>query len=51
MLFGQDFFKIIRFAMAIIELFAKIFGDNQDRENGDNGPVVEMKVKNGKDPK
>ncbi|MBA7682975.1 hypothetical protein ES703_91331 [subsurface metagenome] len=35
MMFGEDFFKIIQFAMAVLRLFARIFGDAEDRKNDD----------------
>jgi len=34
MMFGKDFFKILKFAFAILKLFTKIFGDDEDRDNG-----------------
>lgn len=36
MMFGQDFFKIIEFAVAILRLFARIFGDDEDKQNDDD---------------
>lgn len=29
---GSDFFKILNFAIAIIRLFASIFGDKEDKQ-------------------
>jgi len=34
-MFGADFFKIIQFVMDALRLFARIFGDEKDRENDD----------------
>lgn len=34
-MFGTDFFKMLEFVMAAIRLFARIFGDDKDRENDD----------------
>ena len=43
-MFGSDFFKVFEFAIAIVRLFAKIFGDKADQKaaddfgtNGNNG--------------
>lgn len=30
MRFGADFFKILEFAIAVIRMFARLFGDNDD---------------------
>jgi hypothetical protein len=35
MVFGRDFFKIIAFAMQILRLFARIFGDDDDKKIDD----------------
>ncbi|MCK5601248.1 hypothetical protein KAR91_05255 [Candidatus Pacearchaeota archaeon] len=32
-MFGSDFFKIIQFALAILRLFGRIFGDDEDKTN------------------
>lgn len=32
MKFGRDFFKIFNFAIQLLRLFAKIFGDDEDKE-------------------
>lgn len=32
MQFGKDFFRILNFAIAIIRLFANIFGDDETRK-------------------
>ena len=32
MTFGKDFFKILNFAVAIIRLFASIFGDAESKK-------------------
>ena len=29
---GRDFFKILNFAVAIMRLFAQIFGDDEDKK-------------------
>lgn len=34
-MFGRDFFKILEFVMAALRLFARIFGDDEDRKNDD----------------
>jgi len=34
-MFGTDFFKILEFVMAALRLFARIFGDDEDRLNDD----------------
>lgn len=34
-MFGKDFFKILEFVMAALRLFARIFGDDDDRKNDD----------------
>ena len=34
-MFGTDFFKMLEFVMAALRLFARIFGDDEDRENDD----------------
>lgn len=34
-MFGGDFFKIIQFVMAIMRLWGRVFGDDEDRENDD----------------
>jgi len=36
MMFGKDFFKILKFAMQILVMFAKIFGDDEDNDNANN---------------
>jgi len=50
-MFGEDFFKIFEFAIAIVRLFAKIFGDKDDQEkadsfgtNGNNGSETIVKA-------
>jgi len=35
MVFGSDFFKVLEFIMAALRLFARIFGDADDRKNDD----------------
>lgn len=35
MMFGQDFFKVLQFIMAALRLFARVFGDADDRKNDD----------------
>lgn len=35
MMFGQDFFKILQFVMDALRLFARIFGDAEDKANDD----------------
>jgi len=35
MTFGEDFFKIIQFVMAIMRLIARIFGDDKDKKFDD----------------
>jgi len=51
MKFGMDFFKIIVFAMQILRLFARIFGDEDDKQADDEvqkNCVHEIeKIKNG----
>lgn len=32
MTFGSDFFKIFNFAIQLLRLFAKIFGDDEDKK-------------------
>ncbi len=34
-MFGQDFFKMLQFIMDALRLFARIFGDENDRKNDD----------------
>ncbi len=34
-MFGTDFFKMLEFVMAALRLFARIFGDDEDRKNDD----------------
>jgi len=34
-MFGNDFFKILEFVHAILRLFGRIFGDDDDRINDD----------------
>lgn len=36
MTFGEDFFKIIQFVMAVLRLIARIFGDDEDKKHDDN---------------
>lgn len=36
-MFGKDFFRIFRFALELIKLMIKIFGDDDDRNELDNG--------------
>lgn len=36
MKFGQDFFKIMKFVVAILKLIAEIFGDEEDQTNATN---------------
>lgn len=49
--FGADFFKIIAFAMQILRLFGRIFGDDEDKKADDQvqGNCVHEveKMKNG----
>lgn len=33
MTFGKDFFRILSFAIALIRLFAKIFGDEEAKKD------------------
>jgi len=51
MKFGEDFFKIVAFAMQILRLFARIFGDEEDKKADDHvqGNCVHEieKMKNG----
>jgi len=51
MKFGVDFFKIVAFAMQILRLFARIFGDDEDKKADDevqNNCIHEVeKMKNG----
>lgn len=35
MKFGEDFFKVLEFVMAILRMFARVFGDEEDREADD----------------
>lgn len=35
MKFGSDFFKIIELVIAILRMFARIFGDDEDRAQDD----------------
>lgn len=35
MTFGEDFFKIIQFVMAVMRLIARIFGDDDDKKHDD----------------
>lgn len=32
MKFGADFFKILNLVIQVMRLFAKVFGDNEDKE-------------------
>lgn len=32
-LFGQDFFKIAQFVLALLRLIGRIFGDDEDKAN------------------
>lgn len=34
-MFGGDFFKILEFVMAVLRLFARVFGDDEDRKADD----------------
>ena len=34
-MFGGDFFKIIQFVIAIMRLWGRVFGDDEDRANDD----------------
>ena len=34
MMFGKDFFKILKLVFAVLKLFTQILGDDEDRENG-----------------
>ena len=34
-MFGSDFFKILEFVHAILRLFGRIFGDDDDKKNDD----------------
>jgi len=34
-MFGQDFFKMLQFIMDALRLFARIFGDENDKVNDD----------------
>lgn len=34
-MFGSDFFKVLQFIMDALRLFARIFGDDDDRKNDD----------------
>lgn len=34
MMFGKDFFKILKLVFAFLKLFTQIFGDEEDRDNG-----------------
>ena len=42
MKFGKDFFQILEFVVAILRLFARVFGDDDDRKADD-----EQQAKNG----
>jgi len=52
-MFGEDFFKIIQFAMAVLRLFGRIFGDKDDLDKDDeifnhnSGPVEKLIKSNG----
>jgi len=35
MKFGSDFFKILEFVVAILRMFARVFGDDEDRAADD----------------
>jgi len=35
MKFGADFFKVLEFVMAVLRLFARVFGDAEDRKADD----------------
>lgn len=35
MKFGADFFKILEFVVAILRMFARVFGDDDDRKADD----------------
>ena len=42
-MFGSDFFKIIKFVIAILRLIAEIFGNDEDRRSAEEngfGKVV-----------
>lgn len=34
-MFGQDFFKVMQFVVAVLRLMARIFGDQKDKELDD----------------
>jgi len=35
MIFGEDFFKILQFVVAVMRLIARIFGNEKDKELDD----------------
>lgn len=39
MIFGKDFFKVLKFVVEIMKPIALIFGDDEDRKNGEDNPV------------
>ena len=41
-MFGRDFFRIFRFAIELIKLTIKIFGDDDDRDELDNGNTTSL---------
>jgi len=41
-MFGKDFFRIFRFALELIKLIIKIFGDDDDRNELDNGNTTSL---------
>ncbi len=50
MKFGSDFFKILEFVVAILRMFARVFGDDEDRQADDeqaakHGDYAEKLVK------
>jgi len=42
MLFGNDFFKIFRFVIAIIKLIVEVFGDDDDTNELNNGKQTSL---------
>jgi len=45
MMFGKDFFKILKLVFAFLKLFTQIFGDEEDAANGKDFEVPITKDK------
>ena len=39
MIFGKDFFRVLKFVVAIMRLIAEIFGDDEDRKNSTENTI------------